>query len=54
MGDVFGVAVDLSTHRFLLASAFGAVEDLLDNAFGISGICSFGQLTFFLGVFTIQ
>jgi hypothetical protein len=27
---------------------------LLDNAFGISGMCSFGQLTFFLGVLSIQ
>jgi hypothetical protein len=54
IGDVFGVTVDLSTHLFLLASGLGAAGDLLDNAFGISGMCSFGQLTFFLGVLTIQ
>src|SRR3954469_25684444 len=40
IGDVFGVTGAFSTQRFLFASAFAAA-DLLDNAFGISGMWSF-------------
>jgi hypothetical protein len=54
IGDVFGATGALSTHLFLVASALGVVAGLLDNAFGIDGMCNDGQLTFFLGVLTIQ
>ena len=54
IGDDFGVTGALSTHMFLFVSVLEAAADLLDNAFGISGMCSLGQLTFFLGVLSIQ
>ncbi len=54
IGDVFGTTGALSTHLFLFASGLAAVVDLLDSAFGIDGMCSDGQLTFFLGVLSIQ
>ena len=54
IGDVFGVTGALSTHLFLLASGFGSGRRFARQRFRHLGMCSDGQLTFFLGVLSIQ
>lgn len=51
IGEVFGTSGVVSAHLFFGASGLAAVADFLDNDFGM---CSSGQLTFFLGVLSIQ
>jgi hypothetical protein len=54
IGDVLGGAGAFSTQGFFFGSVLAVPADLLDKDFDNSGMCNLGQLTFFLGVLTIQ